>query len=144
MNVRQILGQKAVAGTLTVAPDAPMMDAVRVMAEKRVGALVVTRDGKRIDGILSERDVVRELGRRGAACLQDRVRDLMTARVSSCRMEDTAEQVLSGMTEGRFRHMPVLVGGELAGVISIGDVVKARLSEIDMEKNALEDMIRGF
>lgn len=144
MNVRQILGQKAVAGTLTVAPDAPLMDAVRVMADKRVGALVVTRDGRRIEGILSERDVVRELGRRAAGCLQDRVRDLMTVRVSSCRMEDTAEQVLSAMTEGRFRHMPVLVNGDLAGVISIGDVVKARLSEIDMEKSALEDMIRGF
>lgn len=144
MIVQQILAQKSLGGVLTVAPEATVAEAARILSEKRIGALVVSRDGKRVDGILSERDIVRELGRRGTGCLSERVSDLMTQRVMSCGLADTAEEVLGRMTEGRFRHMPVMVAGELAGVISIGDVVKARLAEIELEKHALEDMIKGF
>ncbi len=144
MNVQHILAQKTVTGIASVTPQTPMNDVAAMMSEKRIGAVIVSRDGQRVDGILSERDIVRELGRRGVACMGDRAEDLMTRDVKVCAMADTAEQVLEAMTKGRFRHLPVLVDGKLAGVISIGDVVKARLSEIDMERHALEDMIKGF
>ena len=143
MLVRQILGMKGGTDVVTIAPDATASDAVRLLSEKRIGALVVS-SGDTPDGILSERDIVRELGRRGEACLKDSVSDLMTRNLISCTPEDTADHVLEKMTDGRFRHMPVLDGGKMAGLISIGDVVKARLSELSMEKNALEGMIKGF
>ena len=92
---------------------------------------------------MSERDIVRELGRRGASCLADKVSDLMTKKLVGCARDDSTDAVLTKMTEGRFRHMPVLEGGEMVGLISIGDVVKARLSELSMEKEALQGMIMG-
>ena len=144
MIVRQILSRKSIEGVETIAPSETVSEAARRLSERRIGALIVSGDGARVDGILSERDIVRELGRRGPACLTDRVEDLMTRDVSACDLGDKAEQVLSKMTGGRFRHMPVVEDGRLIGVISIGDVVEARLSEVVVEKNALEDMIRGF
>ncbi|RMH53263.1 MAG: CBS domain-containing protein [Alphaproteobacteria bacterium] len=144
MIVRQILGQKTVAAVETIAPDRKVRDAARQLAERGIGALIVSADGQRVAGIISERDIVREIGRRGPECLDEPVEALMTRKVSSCAMGDTAEEILTRMTEGRFRHMPVLEDGRLVGVISIGDVVKARLAEIEGEKHALEDMIRGF
>jgi CBS domain-containing protein len=104
---------------------------------------VVSDDGSTIDGILSERDIIREMGKRGTACLSEKVGDMMTGVVSCCTKSDTAQSVLEAMTEGRFRHMPILEGGKLIGVISIGDVVKARLEEIANENAAMVDMIRG-
>ena len=94
-------------------------------------------------GILSERDIVRDLGRRGAECMEDKVDSLMTVNLVSCARGDDAELVLTQMTDGRFRHMPVLEDGKMVGLISIGDVVKARLSELKMERDALEGMVRG-
>ena len=94
-------------------------------------------------GILSERDIVRDLGNRGAECLSASVDDLMTSKLVSCTRHDSADEVLEKMTVGRFRHLPVLEGEEMVGLISIGDVVKARLSELSMEKDALEGMIMG-
>jgi len=143
MLVRQILGIKGGTDVVTIAPGASVSDAARTLSEKRIGAVVVT-DGDTPDGILSERDIVRELGRRGDACLKDQVSDLMTANPVSCAPEDTTDHVLTTMTDGRFRHLPVLEDGKMIGLISIGDVVKARLSELSMEKHALEDMIKGF
>ena len=105
---------------------------------------MISGDGKRVDGIVSERDVVRELGRRGPACLTDRVESLMTSKVTTCSRHDSSDLVLAVMTEGRFRHMPVVENGQMVGLISIGDVVKARLSELSAEKDALEGMIKGF
>ena len=97
----------------------------------------------RLHGIVSERDVVRELGRRGPACLTDRVESLMTAKVTTCARTDTAHDVLTRMTEGRLGNtLPVVENGQMIGLISIGDVVKARLSELSMEKDALEGMIK--
>jgi CBS domain-containing protein len=94
---------------------------------------------------VSERDIVREIGRRGSACLNDTVDSIMTARVVTCVLGDQTDAVLQKMTDGRFRHIPVVVeGNQLVGLISIGDVVKARLSELAMEKDALEGMIKGF
>jgi CBS domain-containing protein len=105
---------------------------------------VVSSDGKTAKGILSERDIVRELGKAGAGCLSASVGSIMTAEIVGCSLSDTSDGVLAAMTRGRFRHMPVVEGGEMVGLISIGDVVKAQLSELEMEKTALEDMIKGF
>lgn len=143
MLVRQILGMKGGTDVVTIAPEATAADAVRLLSEKRIGAVVVAT-GDVPDGILSERDIVRELGRRGEGCLKDVVSDLMTRNLISCTPEDTTDHVLEMMTDGRFRHMPVMEGDKMIGLISIGDVVKARLSELSMEKNALEGMIKGF
>ncbi len=143
MLVRQILGLKGGTEVVTLPKGTKVLNAARTLSEKRIGAIVVV-DGSSPMGILSERDVVRELGRRGDACLSDDIDSLMTREMVTCAPNETADQVLQKMTEGRFRHMPVMENGEMAGLISIGDVVKARLSELSMEKHALEDMIKGF
>jgi len=144
MLVSQILRSKADDGVLTVRPDATVGDAARILSERRIGSLVVSEDGRRAMGILSERDIVREIGRRGVGCLSETVESLMTRNLVTCTRDHVADDVLVTMTNGRFRHLPVLEGGELVGLISIGDVVKARLSELSMEKDALEGMIKGF
>ena len=143
MLVSQILGQKGAMDVVTIAPDALVAEAARLLSEKRIGAVVVSEDARPL-GILSERDIVRELGRRGESSLKDSVSDLMTRNLISCVPDDLADSVLVKMTEGRFRHMPVMDGDRMVGLISIGDVVKARLSELSMEKSALEDMIKGY
>lgn len=143
MLVRQILAMKGGHDVVTVPAGTSVSEAARILSEKRIGAIVVA-DGDRPQGILSERDIVRELGKRGQGCLSDSVDVLMTKEMITCSPEETADQVLQKMTDGRFRHMPVMSGDDMAGLISIGDVVKARLSELSMEKNALEDMIKGF
>jgi CBS domain-containing protein len=144
MQVHQILRTKADDGVVTVRPGITLVQAAEVLAARRIGAVVVSPDGKRVSGILSERDLVRELGRRGPGCLGDTVDSIMTREIISCRRDESADDVLRKMTEGRFRHMPVLQDGEMVGLISIGDVVKARLSELSMEKDALEGMIKGY
>jgi CBS domain-containing protein len=144
MLVSQILKSKADDGVLTIRSGATVAEAARILSERRIGSLVVSEDGRHAQGIISERDIVREIGRRGAGCLGDAVEALMTREVVTCTREDMADGVLAAMTAGRFRHLPVVDGTELVGLISIGDVVKARLSELAMEKDALEGMIRGF
>ncbi|NAZ36030.1 CBS domain-containing protein [Rubellimicrobium sp. CFH 75288] len=144
MLVRQILKSKGSDTVLTICPDATVAEAARMLSERRIGCLVVSRDGATPIGMISERDIVREVGTRGAACLQERVEQLMTARVVTCGCDDQADAVLGQMTEGRFRHLPVMDDGRMVGLVSIGDVVKARLSELAMEKDALEGMIKGF
>lgn len=144
MLVSQILSHKAAGpGVVTIPPGASLRAAVELLAAHRIGAVVVAADGKRVEGILSERDVVRELSRRGAACLDDTVAAAMTREVSSCTLTDTADRILETMTRRRFRHMPVIEGGEMVGLISIGDVVAARLAELQMERDALTGMIMG-
>jgi CBS domain-containing protein len=144
MLVQQILKSKADDGVVTVPPGTSVAQAAEVLSSRRIGALIVSPDGKRVAGILSERDIVRELGRRGIACMADTVDMVMTVRIVSCRVNDSAQDVMQKMTDGRFRHMPVMEGDQMVGLISIGDVVKARLSELSMEKDALEGMIKGF
>jgi CBS domain-containing protein len=144
MLVSQILTSKASESVLTVTPTDSVADAAGVLSARRIGCLVVSSDGKRAEGILSERDIVREIGRRGGGCLSDRVMSLMTKDIVTCGRGESADQVLQKMTDGRFRHLPVVEGGMLVGLISIGDVVKARLAELAMEKDALEGMIKGF
>jgi CBS domain-containing protein len=144
MTVTAILQQKGSNDVTTIGPDAPLSEAVQTLASRRIGALVVSRDGQKIDGIISERDIVRVLNEQGAACLQKPIASVMTTHVSSCDPADRALDILQRMTEGRFRHMPVMRDGKLAAFISIGDVVKYRMAEIEMERAALEDMVKGF
>ena len=143
MLVQQILQSKPAGGVITIKPGTLVSEAAKLMSEKRIGAVIVSSDGKAPLGILSERDIVRELGRNGAGCLSEKVDALMTSELVTCTANDTGEHVLTQMTDGRFRHMPVMSGSEMLGLISIGDVVKARLSELAMEKEALEGMIMG-
>lgn len=143
MQVHQILRHKPQAAIITVQPGTSVGDAARLLSERRIGAIIVSEDGERPLGILSERDIVRDVGRRGAACLTDKVDALMTRNIISCAPEDSADSVLAQMTAGRFRHMPVVSGERMVGIISIGDVVAARLSELAMEKDALAGMIMG-
>ena len=144
MTVARILRQKGSVEVATIEPGRTVAEAARVLSEKRIGALIVSADGKAVEGILSERDVVRWLGREGAACLDRRVRDVMTAKVMSCAPADDVQAIMGRMTEGRFRHMPVMQDGKLAGVISIGDVVKYRMGQLEHETEALADMIKGY
>jgi len=145
MQVQQILKMKSDDGVITIAPDAAVSEAAGLLSSRRIGSVVVSTDGgTTVAGILSERDIVRELGRRGPACMADTVADLMTGSIITCSVEESAVEVLQKMTDGRFRHMPVMKDGQMVGLISIGDVVKARLSELAMEKDALEGMIMGY
>lgn len=143
MLVSQILKTKKIDEIITVKPSLTVSEAARILSDKGIGTVVVSRDGKKADGILSERDIVREIGARGAGCLAHTVDTLMTSKLVTCGPEDRADDILRKMTDGRFRHMPVLQDGELLGLISLGDVVKARLMELAMEKDALEGMIMG-
>ena len=144
MPVSTILKAKPSAGVITVTPGSTVAEAAQLLSTKRIGAVIVSQDGAQMAGILSERDIVRELGRRGAACLNDPVEALMTRDVVTCAPGDRTNTVLQMMTDGRFRHMPVMQDGRMVGLISIGDVVKARLSELSTEVDALEGMIKGF
>lgn len=143
MTVQNILKSKNNDSVETIASSALMSDAVKVLAEKRIGTVVISDDGVTAKGILSERDVVRELAARGAECLFQTVETHMTTKLITCKRTDKADDVLAQMTEGRFRHMPVVEDGKLVGLITLGDVVKARLNEVAMERNALEGMIMG-
>ena len=143
MLVQQILKSKGDGGVITIKPSTLVSEAASILAEKRIGGLVVSKDGTTADGILSERDIVRSLAMRGASCLTDKVEDLMTRNPVCCSKQDTSDAVLTRMTDGRFRHMPVVSDGTLVGIVTIGDVVKARLQELAMEKDALQGMIMG-
>jgi len=144
MLVQQILKSKADDGVVTIAPGTTLADAARLLAQRRIGAVVVSPDGKRVVGILSERDIVRELAAQGVGCMATTVDAVMTTAIVTCGRSDGSDAVLAMMTKGRFRHLPVLDGDDMIGLISIGDVVKAQLSELAMEKEALEGMIKGF
>ncbi len=143
MYVHQILKSKSDDAVVTVQPDALVSEAVNILAERKIGTVVISKDGQHADGILSERDIVRILAQRGGAILNDRVDAHMTAKLVTCKRDDNADDILQKMTDGRFRHMPVLEDGQLVGLITIGDTVKARLTELAMEKDALQGMIMG-
>ncbi len=141
MIVRNIVDAKPSGDIISMKPTEMVRAAVELLAQKRIGAVIISRDGAMVDGILSERDIVRALGTRGVGCLDLQVQDLMTAEVIGCHPEDTAMSVMEKMTDGRFRHMPVIEANRMIGVISIGDVVKARIIEVQAENTALTDMI---
>ena len=141
MIVRNIIDGKPMHQIISMKPTDGVRNATELLAKHRIGAVIVSRDGAIVDGILSERDIVRALGTRGTSTLDLQVQDLMTASVIGCKPEDTAISVLEKMTDGRFRHMPVIEHNAMIGVISIGDVVKARITEVQSENAALTEMI---
>ncbi len=143
MLVSKILSQKP-SGVITAKAAMTVGELAGLLAEKKIGAVVLSPDGKTLQGIVSERDIVRVLGAQGATALSGPVSGIMTTKVITCAPDDRADAVLQRMTDGRFRHLPVMVNDQIVGLISIGDVVKARLSELAMEKDALEGMIKGF
>jgi len=143
MLVSQMLKSKSDVGVISVTPTSTVAEAAKLLSQHRIGTVVVSADGESLDGILSERDIVRELGKRGAGCLSDPVSDLMTSKLTTCSPEDSALKVLEMMTDGRFRHLPVMQDGKMVGLISIGDAVKSRIAELAMEKESLEGMIMG-
>lgn len=134
MLVQQILQSKSSDEVITVKPGTSVSDAAKILAKHKFGSVVVSRDGTTADGILSERDIVRELAMRGATCLQDPVEAYMTTKLVTCTRQDSVESVLQHMSDGRFRHMPVVEEGKLVGLITQGDVVKARLSRCRWRK----------
>ena len=144
MHVRQLLESKPKNFVETVSEMQSLSDVVRRLAELKIGALVVTDGDGGVTGIISERDIVRQLAAKGPSCLSSAVRDTMTKAVVSATPDNVAEDLLVKMTDGRFRHMPVIDNGALVGILSIGDVVKARMDAITAENEALEGMIRGY
>src|SRR5690348_138561 len=142
MNVEDILKAKG-REVATVMPDAKVSEAVQLLHRRGIGALVVSADGHRLDGILSERDIVHALADRGTAVLDLRVDELMTRRVVSCTPTDTIAELMGEMTRRRIRHLPVVDRGRLVGLVSIGDVVKNRLEEMEFETTSLRQFIAG-
>ena len=139
MSVERILATKG-RDVLTVSPESSLHDAARLLAEKRIGALVVTSHDRQVRGILSERDIVRAVAA-DPASLNRQVCDFMTAHVITCGPHTSIPELMDEMTIGRFRHLPVVVDGRLAGLVSIGDVVKYRVAEIEAESRALRNYI---
>lgn len=140
MTVRAVLETKGY-NIVTVDPAATVRAAVKLLSERRIGAVLVMTDG-RIAGILSERDIVRVLGERGSAILDEKVEQVMTRRVITCRPSDTVAAIMEVMTENKFRHLPVVEESKVVGIVSIGDVVKRRVMDIEHEQEALRDYIK--
>ena len=142
MLIEQILAGKG-RDVVTTRPDATIAEVAKLLKAKRIGAVVVTDADGGLCGIISERDLARGLADHGAKLLDMRVSQLMTAEVVTCSPEDGLDQLMQQMTEGRFRHLPVIEDGRMIGIISIGDVVKHRLQELETETHMLQDYIAG-
>ena len=140
MTVRAILDSKG-HQIQSVEPDAKLSAAIKILAERKIGAVLVMNQGL-IEGILSERDIVRVLGERGAAVLDEPVSAVMTRKVIGCKEADTVAAIMEIMTSGKFRHLPVIDDGRVVGLISIGDIVKWRVREYEAEQEALRDYIK--
>ncbi|MCB5202053.1 CBS domain-containing protein [Neorhizobium sp. T786] len=128
---------------VTVTPEKTVLEVAAVLNEKRIGAVVVTGVEGRVTGIFTERDVVRALATKGAAVLEQPISSVMTVTVQRCREETTVNQLMEMMSSGRFRHVPVEEGGQLVGIISIGDVVKSRIREVELEAEQIKAYIAG-
>ena len=142
MRISDVLRVKGTQ-VITVKPDMTVQRLLTVLAEHRIGAVVVSRDGSSVDGIVSERDIVRAFALRGAAVLSEPVTAIYTADVHTVTPETELDDVARMMTERRIRHAPVMVDGGLRGIVSIGDVVKSRIDELEYERAALTDYISG-
>lgn len=142
MRISDVIRTKGRA-VVTVPPDVDVRSLLTILAENRIGAVVVSPDGTTVGGIVSERDIVRALAERGAAVLSEQVSVIMTAEVQTCGPDAHIDELAKAMTEGRFRHMPVVVDGELDGIVSIGDVVKGRITELEVERDSLSSYIRA-
>ncbi len=142
MRITEVLRRKGDT-VVTIAPDRTVRELLALLGEHRIGALVVSEDGRHVAGIVSERDVVRRLPTDGDVVLDAAVSTIMTVGVFTCTREDTVEDLMSAMTEKRIRHVPILVDGELVGIVSIGDLVKHRLAELQAERDHLTAYING-
>ncbi|GGQ59890.1 CBS domain-containing protein [Couchioplanes azureus] len=142
MRISDILRDKG-DRVVTVTPDLTVQDLLATLAEHRIGAAVVSADGVAVEGIVSERDIVRSLARRGAVVLSEPVSAIHTTQVRTVEPEADVADVERLMTEHRFRHVPVVAGGRLAGIVSIGDVVKKRITELEVQTTALSGYITG-
>ena len=140
MTVKAILEAKG-HDVFTLGPNEKLSEAIRLLADHRIGALVITNGDRKIVGILSERDIVRQIGREGAAALDRTVREVMTPKVSICNENHTVNEVMEIMTRERFRHLPVEQDGRLDGIISIGDVVKRRIEDVEREAEEIKQYI---
>ena len=141
MTVKAILDAKG-GSVITIEPTASLEQAAKILAERRIGALVVTGPEQRVVGIVSERDIVAMLAARGCHALDVPLTAVMTRKVTTCSPADTISTIMERMTEGKFRHVPVVEQDRLTGIISIGDVVKHRLQQMESEQNALRDYIQ--
>jgi len=141
MTVKAILSAKG-SDVVTIEPNTNVAAAAKLLAQRKIGAVVVTGPDRRVVGILSERDIVQALAARGPAVLDLPLTEVMTRKVITCSPTDTINSIMERMTLGKFRHVPVVEGGKLAGIISIGDVVKLRLQEMETEQAALRDYIQ--
>jgi CBS domain-containing protein len=139
MSILHILNEKG-RDVVTAEPAQSLADVVAVLADHRIGAVVVVERGA-VQGILSERDIIHSLSAHGTDALKKSVRDCMTPKVITCSPTDTIHDVMQKMTAGRFRHVPVMENGRLMGIISIGDVVKRRIQEVESEANSIRDYI---
>ena len=140
MTVSIILAKKG-CEVVTIEPNANLAAAVELLAKRRIGAVVIVGADRRVVGILSERDIVRALAEQGREALDGPVSAAMTRKVSTCHERETISSIMERMTLGKFRHVPVVDQGRLAGIVSIGDVVKHRLSEVERDSAALRDYI---
>jgi CBS domain-containing protein len=141
MNVKTILAAKG-GDIVCIEPSADLAAAAKLLSAHRIGAVLIRGAGGRLSGILSERDIVRALSEHGAAALTLPVAQVMTRNVATCSEDDTCASIMEQMTARKFRHLPVVTNGELVGLISIGDVVKERVEEIERESEAMRDYIR--
>ena len=142
MRINEVLAGKSSREVLTVPPECTVRELVAVLASHNIGALVVSRDGSSVDGIVSERDVVRRLNE-DEHVLASPVSTIMSTEVRTCEGHDTVDEVMALMTARRFRHVPVVKDGRLAGIVSIGDVVKSRMSELEFERDQLDSYVHG-
>jgi CBS domain-containing protein len=140
MRIKEVLAGKPLKDVITIRPDATVRDLIGLLAEHNVGALVVSEDGTSVHGIVSERDVVRRL-KDDASVLDAAVSSIMTAEVRTCTGQESVNSLMEIMTSGRFRHIPVVEDGRLTGIVSIGDVVKHRMSELEFERDQLDHYV---
>ena len=142
MTAARILSRKD-GETVTIKPSATITEAIDLLSEHNIGAIVVSDDGYTVSGILSERDIVRELRRSGASLLETGVADIMTTKILTCKLNDSLRNLLALMTERRVRHLPVVENNRMVGIVSIGDVVKMRLDDLVTEAESLRGYITG-
>jgi CBS domain-containing protein len=143
MRISEVLRSKANQRVITISPDATVRELVALLAEHNVGALIVSSDGSTVEGIVSERDIVRRLNN-DAAVVDGSVASIMTSDVRTCDQDHSLEELMQLMTEHRIRHVPVLTDGALTGVVSIGDVVKNRMAELEFERDQLDSYVHQF
>lgn len=140
MKIREVIAGKAIQDIVTISPDATVRELLALLAQHNIGAAVVSADGSAVDGIVSERDVVRTLNGNDAG-LDSTVAQIMTSDVQTCESSSSLDEVRLTMTQGRFRHLPVCDDGRLVGVVSIGDIVKAYIDQVEFERDQLDSYV---